>query len=124
MIKNAIITGAEVEIEDHGCLTAWLYLDYGGSGQGFGGYILGVSEHSERKDETKESMYCHIFLRKCLEIAGVSKWSRLQGKTIRVETDGRVDFSGKIIGIGHIIKDDWFYPKVEADKIFERDTVQ
>ena len=39
-IKNAIITGTYLGIEDHGILTFWLYLDYGGSGQGFGGYQL------------------------------------------------------------------------------------
>ena len=33
---NAKITSTHLGQEDHGIFTAWLQLDYGGSGQGFG----------------------------------------------------------------------------------------
>lgn len=39
-IKNAIINNAKIHFENGGILTVWLGLDYGGSGQGFGGYSL------------------------------------------------------------------------------------
>lgn len=47
-----------------------------------------------------------------MEIAEVSKWENLAGKTIRV----RGGHSG-IEAIGHILKDDWFCPKTEFKEL-------
>lgn len=101
-IKNAVITSTEIEIEDHGILTLWLNLDYGGSVQGFGGYSL--DNHA----------FCAVFIRRCLEVVGVHKWSEMRGKTIRVALDKPY---GLIQGIGNIIKDEWFYPRETAEKM-------
>ena len=38
--KNAVIESVRLTIDDHGCLSAWVMLDYGESGQEFGGYAL------------------------------------------------------------------------------------
>ena len=101
--QNAVITSAEITNDDHGVLSAWLMLDYGGSGQGFGGYALylprGFTHH------TVESPAGH-FLWRVMEVAEVSRWSELPGKTIRVQSD-----HGKVYEIGHIVKDDWFNPE-------------
>ena len=39
-MQNAVIESAIITNDDHGVLSAWLFLDYGGAGQGFGGYCL------------------------------------------------------------------------------------
>lgn len=111
IIKNAIIKSVEITNGDHGQLSAWLYLDYGGSGQGFGGYSL-FSVYQHEKGNVSAN-YCGLFINSCLVIAGVEKWSELAGKTIRVKG---VDF-GSIEAIGHITEDKWFNPSQEFEKL-------
>jgi hypothetical protein len=101
-VKNAVIESAVITNDDHGILSAWLHLDYGGSGQGFGGYTLYLP-----KSFTHHKLLSHAghFIWRCMEVAGVSKWDQLKGKTIRV----KASHSG-VEAIGHIVKDDWFEP--------------
>lgn len=110
-IKNAVIESAVLDIAERGLLTGWLQLDYGGSGQGFGGYALYLPKSFAH--HTLESGAGHWVYR-CCEIAGVGKWDQLKGKTIRVDSDG-----GQVYGIGHIVKDDWFYPEKDFEKARE-----
>lgn len=101
-IKNAVIKSARIDCGDRGFLTVWLDLDYGGSGQGFGGYALYLP-----KSFTHHEMKSHAghFIFRVMEIAGVEDWSKLPGKTIRVSgTRSGID------SIGHIVKEDWFKP--------------
>lgn len=102
-VRNAIITSASISSEDHGLLSAWLNLDYGGSGQGFGGFALYLPK--DYKHSTNQRNYAGYFIWRCLEIAGVGKWDQLKGKTIRVRCE-----HSKVHAIGHIITDDWFCP--------------
>jgi len=110
--KNAVIKGTSISSEDHGILSAWLYLDFGGSGQGFGGYGLYLPESFKKANN--EINYAGHFIWRVLEIVDVTEWGRLKGKTIRVRTSPE-----KIHSIGHIIKNDWFDPSEDFAKMKE-----
>jgi hypothetical protein len=103
-IKNAVIESAILTKGDRGFLDCWLMLDYGGTGQGFGGYALYLPKSFDH--HKLESVAGHHIFR-IMEIAGVDTWDKLKGKTIRVKTEG---YSGPVKAIGHIVKDDWFNP--------------
>ncbi len=107
-IKNAIIKRSDLSSDDHGMLTAWIHLDYGGGGQGFGGYALYLP-----KDFSHHQLLSHAghFIFRVMEVAGVTKWADLPGKTVRVECEWT-----KVSGIGHIVKEDWFRPAVDFAK--------
>lgn len=101
--RNAVITSASITTEDYGLLSAWLSLDFGGSGQGFGGYSLYLPKAFTHADN--QINYAGHFIWRVMEVAGVSKWDQLKGKTVRVRAE-----HSKVHAIGHIVKDDWFDP--------------
>jgi hypothetical protein len=101
-VKNAVIEAASITIAERGFLDAWLTLDYGGSGQGFGGWTLYLPKSWDH--HRLESPAGHFIFR-VMQIAGVERWEDLKGKTIRV----KAEHSG-VRAIGHIVKDDWFCP--------------
>jgi hypothetical protein len=107
-IKNAIITSVRFDTERG--LSAWLVLDYGGAGQGFGGYLLyapkGWAAHNDGGN------FAGHFVYRCLEIAGANDWADLVGKTIRVRAD-----MGGVHSIGHIVRNDWFDPAAEFEEL-------
>lgn len=99
-IRNAKIESTMLGFEDHGIFTYMIHLNYGGSGQGFGGYVLGGD-------------YGTNTIKKILEVVGVDKWEDLIEKHVRVEAE-----FNKIHRIGNILEDEWFDPKVlDTDSI-------
>ena len=102
--RNAVIESATITNDDHGLLSAWVYLDYGGSGQGFGGYALYLPKPFTHS--TNQMNYAGHFIWRVMEVAGVSKWDALKGKTVRVRCE-----HSKVHALGHIVKDDWFSPE-------------
>jgi len=114
VIKNAVIESAIIDTGDRGLLTAWLMLDYGGSGQGFGGFCLYLPKSF--KHFTEKGDFAGHFIYRCMEIAGVTSWDKIKGKTIRVKMDND-GLGGKIVAIGHIVKDDWFNPGEDFEKM-------
>lgn len=102
-IKNAVIDSSVINDGERGLLTCWIFLDYGGSSQGFGGHSLYLPKSF--KHHTCKGDYAGHFIYRCMEIAGVSSWDKMKGKTVRVKIE-----NGSAVSIGHIVKDDWFNP--------------
>lgn len=109
VLQNAIIDSVDINDGDRGLLTAYLHLDYGGSFQGFGGYALYLPDSYDHHE--LNSVAGHFIFR-CMQIGGVYNWDKLKGKTVRaVREDDK--FQASIIGIGHIVKDDFFLPSID-----------
>lgn len=105
-ISNAVIESTSISIEDHGVLTAWLFLEFGGSGCGFGGYCLGKRRGGNLSDKN----YAGEFLVRVLNVVGYEKWENLKGKPLRALHTG---LGGGILAIGNYLKDEWFCPSIE-----------
>lgn len=114
-IKNAVIESAKITNDDHGLLSAWLSLDYGGSGQGFGGYALYLPSSFTHHNPCDHN-YAGHFIWRVMEIAGVSDWANLPGKTVRVRCE-----HSKVHAIGHIVNEDWFCPTEDFDRMRSQD---
>jgi len=113
-IRNAVIENATITNDDHGLLSAWVYLDYGGSGQGFGGFSLYLPKSYAHHDLCGPN-YCGHFIWRVMEVAGVSRWDQLKGKTVRAKCE-----HSKVHALGHIVKDDWFNPYEDFDRMREK----
>jgi hypothetical protein len=111
-IKNAVIEGTMLGYEDHGILTCMLHLNYGGSGQGFGGYALDSYDGNDRIG----TAYGMEFVRRILKTVGVEKWEDLKRKHVRVKAEW-----GKVHSIGHIIEDIWFTPVDDMKDFIKKD---
>lgn len=116
--KNAIITSVSLTIADHGLLSGWLSLDYGDSGQGFGGHALYLPKSFKHHGGPN---FAGHWIFRVLEIAGVEKWEDLKGKTIRVDL---TDEFGTIKAIGHITKNDWFNPASDFSSMKDADLLK
>ena len=105
-IQNAKITAVSLGYEDHGILTAFLTLDYGGTAQGFGGYGLDAPPLVRASGlERQPSAACGAFVAGVLNTLEMREWSKLPGTIIRADSD-----HGKVSRIGHALKDRWFDP--------------
>lgn len=113
--KNAIISSTMLGYQDHGILSFWLYLDYGGGSQGFGGLCLDdvIKNESGLFKARGAHKICGFVLQRILETLEVETWERLPKTHVRVIAD-----HDRIHAIGHFLKDQWFYLD-EAKKVFE-----
>lgn len=105
--KNATITGTMLGREDHGIMTCFVYLDYGGVSQGFGGYALDAPVHINGEFQGRVgTMFGCEFICRLLETLDVESWEKLPGTPCRVEAD-----NSKVHRIAHYLKDNWFRPE-------------
>jgi len=111
-IKNAVIDGTMLGVEDHGLLTFYIYLDYGGCGQGFGGYALDEPLKVDgRFVRRRGTAFGTEAIMRLLKVVGVSKWEDLKGKAVRADAE-----QSKIHRLGHYLKDEWIDLKALSEE--------
>lgn len=102
--QNAQIAATQLGYDDHGIVTAFLQLQWPGMGGGFGGYVL----HSDHP-HSGLTAFGMQYLRSVLDVVGVRTWEELAGKHVRIVQEPGSNLN-RIIGIGHIMEDRWFFP--------------
>lgn len=95
-------------VEDHGILTAVLYFDFGGSGQGISAPIFdshikhtrfkGRYDDGSGENSRVGSAYGMEFIRRLMMACGVDRWEKIPGRTVFVLRD-KGDSFGYIKGI-------------------------
>lgn len=111
-VENGIIKSVSLSNEDHGCLSGWLFLEFGCGGCGFGGYSIGKADGGNL---ASPGNYAAEWIVRCINvvIGRWGKWEDLPGQPVRVLSEGT---GGQIVAIGHFLKDEWFCPRVEFEQ--------
>lgn len=107
-IVNVKITNTRLGYEDHGILTVSITTEAESRGQGFGGYALDA--YVKDKDRRVGTDYGMEFVIKIMNTLEVENWEDVKGQFIRIDASHT-----KIHGIGHLLKDKWFYPDEDPD---------
>lgn len=102
-IRNAKITDTMLGREDHGIMTFMLYLEWGASVCGYGGYA--IDQYDREEDKRVFSASGLEAISKILEVVGVKTWEELKGKYIRIEDNG---WGETIDKIGNLMEEKWF----------------
>lgn len=114
-IRNAKIESTSFSIL-YGTLSGWINFTYGdASVQSMGGLSLYLppdfTHHAEQPNVMGHWMY------RIMQVAGVNNWEDLPGKIVQIKLND--DINPIIVAIGHILKDDWFNPKEEFQKLIK-----
>lgn len=100
--KIAKVKSTRMGVEDHGIFTTYLTLDYGGAGQGAGGYGLDTPISDPETDEflgRYGSAYGCEWIKRTIKACGVDAWEDIPGRTIISLTDNDGLLGGLIRGI-------------------------
>lgn len=99
-IKNALIEDVSLGREDHGILTFYLMLDYGGLHQGFGSYAMDSPVKRDGEIKREGSAFGCQCIIEILDTVGAPSWEKLKGKHVRAILEGHM-----IKGIMNILDD-------------------
>jgi hypothetical protein len=100
--RNARVENTMLGNEDHGVMVFYLHLDYGGTGQSFGGVVLDSPVNEGGIRSRIGTAFGLTAIMRVLEVLGVGKWEALPGTHCRVVAD-----HSRVSRIGHILKDKW-----------------
>jgi hypothetical protein len=98
-VKNAVIGHTYLGVGDYGYLSAIIGVEHDSGNTGFGTHDLRCPS------------YGIGYLVGVIRAVGVSSWEELVGTHCRIKR-----YQDDTMAIGHIIKDQWFYPEGIARK--------
>jgi hypothetical protein len=111
--RNARIVSTQLGAAGSNVMSVWIHLDFGGSGQAFGGLSLDRYDPSTRT-RVGTAFGCE-FVRRVLEVLKVEDWEQLPGTPVRVRAEHE-----KVHAIGHFIEDRWFEPGKDLAFLLEK----
>lgn len=88
--------------EDHGILSAYLDLQWAGSGVLFGGYSLDTPGDRESDDRRIGSAFGMDHVIELLRVVGVDSWERLKDKQVIVLFGEGGSWGGRALGLAHV----------------------
>ena len=103
VVENAKITNVQLGWEDHCIFSCWITVEGNGWGCNYGGYCLDTYDKAQKKRVASQAGFQAIM--ELMATLEVKNWEDLKGQYVRVEHLG---WGGKVIKIGHLIKDKWF----------------
>lgn len=108
---NARIAKTTISMADHGCLTFQLFLEGDGWLAAYGGYCIG-NGYLGAEDFSADNGGGLVAMMKIMDVVGVERWEDLNGKYVRVMSNG---WGSSITEIGNIMEDKWF----DIDEFFK-----
>ncbi len=103
-IKNARIRSTMLGREDHGIMTFMIFVEFGSTACGVGGYALDRCDGEDHETRIFSARGMEA-ISEILDVVGVRKWEDLPGKYIRFKDNG---WGSTIDEIGNIMEDRWF----------------
>ena len=104
-LKNVMVTGVSLNMENHGCFCLDITLEGGGIGVVYGGYCLGKGYVGADDDFFSGNAKGQEAIMRIMDTLEVSDLMNMKGKYARIATKG---WGSSVKIIGNITKDKWF----------------